>query len=288
MSWWRHQMETFSALLAICAGNSSVTGKIPCTKASDAELWSFLICAWINGWVNNREAGNLRRLHAHYDVIVMFQVKISINTPTKIICMTSPERPWWRRKIFLACFETVTASGSVSGLHNVESPSMVYPQWNIWYWGSKWNLHTVCLDVVGCEWDTASVYFGITYVCFIPCRLPVFAVEPQYLHRDILFLSTVSFEGHIQNLKKIPCWFKIWMGFVGPILIKLGTSSVWGFLYSPVWWPLECYLCKHAGDHSVTTEACSSPHLTSLGLCGMAAWKLNGANYAMLSQTFDR
>ena len=26
-SWWRHQMETFSALLAICAGNSPVTGE---------------------------------------------------------------------------------------------------------------------------------------------------------------------------------------------------------------------------------------------------------------------
>ena len=30
-----------------------------------------LICVWINGWVNNREAGDLRRYHAHYDVIVM-------------------------------------------------------------------------------------------------------------------------------------------------------------------------------------------------------------------------
>ena len=28
-SWWRHQMETFSALLAICAGNSPVPGKFP-------------------------------------------------------------------------------------------------------------------------------------------------------------------------------------------------------------------------------------------------------------------
>ena len=27
--------------------------------------------AWINGWVNNREAGDLRRHRAHYDVIVM-------------------------------------------------------------------------------------------------------------------------------------------------------------------------------------------------------------------------
>ena len=30
-----------------------------------------LICAWINGWVNNREAGDFRRHHAHYDVTVM-------------------------------------------------------------------------------------------------------------------------------------------------------------------------------------------------------------------------
>ena len=30
-----------------------------------------LICAWINGWVNNCRAGDLRRYRAHYDVIVM-------------------------------------------------------------------------------------------------------------------------------------------------------------------------------------------------------------------------
>ena len=31
-------------------------------------FWS---APWINGWVNNREAGDLRRHHAHYDAIVM-------------------------------------------------------------------------------------------------------------------------------------------------------------------------------------------------------------------------
>ena len=30
-----------------------------------------LICVWINDWVNNREAGDLRCCRAHYDVIVM-------------------------------------------------------------------------------------------------------------------------------------------------------------------------------------------------------------------------
>ena len=28
-SWWRHQMETFAVLLAICAGNSPVPGEFP-------------------------------------------------------------------------------------------------------------------------------------------------------------------------------------------------------------------------------------------------------------------
>ena len=30
-----------------------------------------LICVWISGWVNNREAGDLRRYRAHHDVTVM-------------------------------------------------------------------------------------------------------------------------------------------------------------------------------------------------------------------------
>ena len=39
--WWRHQMETFTALLAP-SGETPVTVIIPLTKASDAELWWFL------------------------------------------------------------------------------------------------------------------------------------------------------------------------------------------------------------------------------------------------------
>ena len=31
-TWWRHQMETFSASLAICAGNSPVTGEFPAQR----------------------------------------------------------------------------------------------------------------------------------------------------------------------------------------------------------------------------------------------------------------
>ena len=67
--WWRHQMETSSALLAICAGNSPVTHK---GQWRGALVFS-LICASINGkqWVNNGGAGDLGRHRVHYGVIVM-------------------------------------------------------------------------------------------------------------------------------------------------------------------------------------------------------------------------
>ena len=48
---------------------------IPRTNVSDAELWCFLWSApWINGWVNNHEAGDSRRHRAHCDVIVMMLI----------------------------------------------------------------------------------------------------------------------------------------------------------------------------------------------------------------------
>ena len=38
MTWWRHQMETFSALLVLCEGNSPVTGEFPSQRPV---MWSF-------------------------------------------------------------------------------------------------------------------------------------------------------------------------------------------------------------------------------------------------------
>ena len=59
--------SSFSASLAICAGNSQVTGEGQWRGA----LMFHLICTQINGWVNNREPGDLRRHRAHYDITVM-------------------------------------------------------------------------------------------------------------------------------------------------------------------------------------------------------------------------
>ena len=44
-----------------------------------------LICVWINDWVNNREAGDLRRYRGHYDVNVISQ-NTSHRSSTRAIC----------------------------------------------------------------------------------------------------------------------------------------------------------------------------------------------------------
>ena len=64
-------METLSTLLAICAGNSLVTSEFPAKRPVTWNFNGFYDLHWINGWVNNREAGDLRHHCAHYDVTVM-------------------------------------------------------------------------------------------------------------------------------------------------------------------------------------------------------------------------
>ena len=47
--WWRHQVEIFSALLALYAGNSPVTVEFPSQKPVTLSFDVFFICAWTNG-----------------------------------------------------------------------------------------------------------------------------------------------------------------------------------------------------------------------------------------------
>ena len=67
--WWRHQMEIFSALLALCVGNSPVTGEFPIERPVTRSFGVFFDLR-----VNNRGAGDLRRHRAHYDVIIIYAI----------------------------------------------------------------------------------------------------------------------------------------------------------------------------------------------------------------------
>ena len=48
-----------------------------------------LICVWINDWLNNHEAGDLRRYRAHYDVIAMCACHCSFHRKQTILSLWS-------------------------------------------------------------------------------------------------------------------------------------------------------------------------------------------------------
>ena len=62
-------METFSALLAICAGNSLVPGEFPAQRLVTRSFDVFFDVRLNKQLSKNRQAGDLRR---HCCVIVMF------------------------------------------------------------------------------------------------------------------------------------------------------------------------------------------------------------------------
>ena len=68
-------MQTLSALLAICAGNSPVTSEFPAQRPLARSFDVFFDLRRNEGWVNNREAGDLRCHRAHYDVTVIYPIK---------------------------------------------------------------------------------------------------------------------------------------------------------------------------------------------------------------------
>ena len=68
-----------------------------------------LICAWINGWVNNREDGDLRRHHGHYDV----------NRTGQELCYLRTELAQWGRDKMAAISQT-TLSNAFSCMQVLE------------------------------------------------------------------------------------------------------------------------------------------------------------------------
>ena len=72
-TWWRHQMETFPRYWPFVRGiHRSSVNSLHKDQWGGTLMFS-LTCAPINGWVNNREAGDLRHHRAHYDVMVMIR-----------------------------------------------------------------------------------------------------------------------------------------------------------------------------------------------------------------------
>ena len=115
--WWRHQMETFTALLAICAGNSPVTGEFlaqrPSTRSFDVffdmrlnkRLSKQSGCWWFETPSRSlwRQCNAQRRLH-HYDdgcqwigkspiIGIPYHTSVRPNSQADIVTESHHERP---------------------------------------------------------------------------------------------------------------------------------------------------------------------------------------------------
>ena len=65
---WMIEIRGYGHIFMMTSSNGNI---FRVTGQWRGALMLSLICVWINDWVNNREAGDLRRYRAHCDVIVM-------------------------------------------------------------------------------------------------------------------------------------------------------------------------------------------------------------------------
>ena len=175
---------------------------------------SSLICAWINGWVNNREAGDLRRQRAHYDVIVMvllcfvllwlyhlgwsavsglYQVKVWLNTSQRM----SKFNLWFSSEIGLESHTAAFHSWGPFYLHGLTLiPTWIinhiyYNAWDeITYWFPNFSGATV--EVL--KWISSFIPHFTRHVITYPCWYQTYSMCP--------FNSQWSYTAHLSMFSR--------------------------------------------------------------------------------------
>ena len=107
---WRHQMEISFTLLALCEGNPLVTGGFPSQRPVTRSFDVFFDLR-----LYNRDAGDLRRHRAHYDVNVMRHTFLRIGTV-----------PSLDRQCSCRCPNTKPCSAISGSVVSTKSVAMIY------------------------------------------------------------------------------------------------------------------------------------------------------------------
>ena len=145
-----------------------------------ALMFSF-ICIWINGWVNNRKAGDLRRYRTHYDFTVMLLTAMQ-----------------WQQQ---------NSNQTLNSQKDIPYPALTGQQWGVCcdYFGEN-GLHfktypctTPCEMECACQSYTQSS-FQVSYTRFVfCCVLPWFGIS-------LVFTSANAFVFHLyQWISKFNC-----------------------------------------------------------------------------------
>ena len=128
LPWWRHQMETFSALLVLCAGNWGIQ-----RSSVNPPLMFSLICPWINGWVNNRESCDLRLHCGHYDVTVMHFIHIYFSVITPFVILNA-----LLLSVALNCWSSKTAENVPISSNDLQTSATTLGNFNWDHKGLAW------------------------------------------------------------------------------------------------------------------------------------------------------
>ena len=133
-SWRRHQMETFSTLRAICAGNSPVTGEFP-SQRPVMQSFDFFFYLRLNKRLSKQSRGwwfdTLSRplwCHCNVDHAINFQEK----SWNEIFGLNRP--------LFVGCLPLTSMFRTPKSLHKC----LVYIyQWQSMATGSLWNVNSL-------------------------------------------------------------------------------------------------------------------------------------------------
>ena len=123
-------------------GNPTVTGGFP-SQRSPTQSFS-LIFAWTNRWANTRDAGDLRRKGAHYDVTVMYGPPISIVLCRYNFLFMAKIQRWFGK--YMRLKESYMDPSSIRGTF------IINPDGYLWYHSREKSIN--CLDYVADIWTS--------------------------------------------------------------------------------------------------------------------------------------
>ena len=131
-TWWRHQMETPSALLALCAGNSPGTGEFP---AQRPVTWSF-------------------------GVFFDLRMNKRLSKQSWGLWFETPSRPLWRHRNELVTIYMYTVTNNYTQC-NITNPSRICLKLQYREIPSPHNIHFMCLNILTIK----------PYVIYLLCSL---------------------------------------------------------------------------------------------------------------------
>ena len=105
-----------------------------------------LICVWINVWVNNREAGDLRRHRGHYDVNVMhYRLSELGHIDDKILYSRHCDKEWLIQFSLLKCL--LLRQFSIHELHMFNAMLIISPISYSWVRYVQYVFIRICITL---------------------------------------------------------------------------------------------------------------------------------------------